>query len=298
MKHIGSIMMVGAALTACSSLADLGDLTPDGSVASVGGSASFNTGGTLGDETRSTGGDTMSGGGTTGIPTNTGGDTMSGGGTTGIPTNTGGTTSIPGVWTSCGDPEAPGIEGMRLFMAQSKMGDACASFGGCGIGDEQEGCLGQYRNCLNEVLYALTLEHLDCPVVTPSADSWSDCLLALQGGHSGDTCSWEGACLRPSTQTCCVELAMCGSPVQQLYRARICAPGCTEISADPSQPTVTSCAGTSVGLNINLGAPCQGSFICTGGQDATGHLQATSADIAWCDHGMVVGGTFMPWPNR
>jgi hypothetical protein len=199
-------------------------------------------------------------------------------------------------WTRC-SPNAD-----AAWFQQAQLGDSCTFEGGvCGTGD-QSGCRVETRTCVNGSLFGVILQTLDCQAMYwrdgSSTPVYADCATALQGARTGDACSWQGACAEPSQQECCVEYASCNVDPGRVVRAQICAPGCTNLAPNAALPADTGCPTEIAGgvANGGLGRSCQGNFVCVGGKAGMGDIPTDSpADLTWCDHGVVVGGSVMSW---
>lgn len=128
------------------------------------------------------------------------------------------------------------------------------------------------------------------PVLNPSPEAtfhssavadWESCADALADGASGDTCSGDWVCGRPTDDPCCVELAEClgslsdGDGARDLVRSRICQTGCEAMDATAGTPAV-NCEDAYAGV-LRAGQPCEGSFLCL--DEVPGGAELTIFDL-------------------
>ena len=198
-------------------------------------------------------------------------------------TSTGQMQKSDGTWTVwCAETESPDpTSALEAFIAQAKQGLTCTAEqgGGCGKAIDYPWCGWDERSCAGGHVMAATTTTLGCAVSPPQTptNTWSDCASALANGSTGDACSsWQpGACLRTTDDPCCIEVARCSdSSLGTVRRSRICAPGCTGITADTSLPPVSSCADLPSTIDHQYAVPCTSSFACV----RTG--SSTFADIS------------------
>jgi hypothetical protein len=199
-------------------------------------------------------------------------------------------------WTACGTD-------LTAFFAQAKIGDKCSFGGGCGHGVTPPYTQGENRTCENGELFGLTMQDLSSTPASDAGSAHPDCLAALDGIENGGSCGWTGACARLSQEPCCVEYAACGPFLPGVvHRAHICAPGCENVAPVTSLPVATGCP-TELPSNIGnggLGRPCEGDFVCVSGaggptEGAGSNPGGMQDDLTWCENGVVIGGTLMPW---
>jgi hypothetical protein len=178
---------------------------------------------------------------------------------------------------------------MVTFMAEAQQGLVCTEQNetmACGSALDSHGCGWDVRNCVGGHVQAVTTTTIGCSAsgTTATTNTWSDCASALANGNSGDTCSWQGACSRTTDDPCCIEAAICtdyGVSQTVVQRNRICAPGCTGITADTSKAKVSTCTDAPAAIDA-YAVPCDSSLACT----RTG--VSTFADIANADNANVI----------
>ncbi len=185
--------------------------------------------------------------------------------------------------------------------ATLQMGQACAPEscipGGCFSAGN-----GSIRMCSEGRVQTLTATRLDSTCPTCTKGTWSDCNTALaNGATTGDTCNWiGGGCAQPTSDPCCVDaIDSCTGHGNFVWRYRMCAPGCTNVTPDTTLATVTNCASVPTSDSIcRTWSPCQGNFACYGGPglNAVSFTDSSDADVVgiiWCAGGNLVGGYAM-----
>lgn len=184
--------------------------------------------------------------------------------------------------------------------------NACAS-----IGMPEESNTATFVTCRNRRAQVVAMTLLDVPAserwaVREGAASWDDCESALDDGLSGDTCTWlQQTCIRHTADPCCLEGAQCSSfalltpPEGLLQRVRFCAPGCTDVSPDSTEPVVTDCETAAAADTCHETPACEGDFIChrTAGESSVDeYTEASGVNGAmWCAGGVLVGGYGLSW---
>jgi hypothetical protein len=234
-------------------------------------------------------------GGTRTVTTGTGGaiDVPTGGA---FNRGTGGAGNATGIFDCTSSTPIPDL-------SSAQMGDACVSGSSCCVTEQYANNASLGRACVNDhmmVVNVLDLDSIDHAVdwkPDPSA-SWSNCADALANGHSSDTCTWNGgACSRPTSDPCCIDITECydfgGGPIVE--RKRLCAPGCSNVTPDLSQPVMTACPTSSNFYGpCNFAAPCRGDFVC----DSVQRLPITDPKVTflngtlWCANGVLAGGAY------
>jgi hypothetical protein len=197
-------------------------------------------------------------------------------------------------------------------------GDPCTFVGPCG-GSNNLLCSYANWDCQNGIVFAETSELIDCPVDPPIATTavpWTDCQAAVASARTQDPCGWQGACAETTDDPCCVHVAICGmspGPDRHVYRYRMCAPGCSRLTADSTGPVLTACPGAELAPGnsipqMHLGQPCTGDFLCVDQGPFSNEWFPASAytefdygsGVEWCAGGVIVGSrmdAFMigPW---
>ncbi len=196
-----------------------------------------------------------------------------------------------GTWTDwCAQGDSLNVSfDMATFMAEAQQGSVCTEQDettACGLNLDASGCSWNIRNCVGGHVQAITTATIGCPVsqTATTTASWSDCASALANGSSGDACSWQSACSQATDDPCCIEVAICADLGVKtvVQRNRICAPDCTGIAADTSQPQVSTCADAAAAID-HYAVPCAASLACS----QTG--QATFVDITAADNATASG---------
>lgn len=202
-------------------------------------------------------------------------------------------------------PKTDSTSDMAAFMAQATQGLACTQQDEdevCGLNLDSQGCGWNTRNCVAGHVQAATTVTLGCPASrTETPVNRMSCSDALASGNSGDVCSWQGACSRTTADACCIEVAACvsqGVSTNVVQRNRICAPGCTNVVAQP-EPIITSCADASTAIG-QYAASCSAGLVCvqtgpnemTSISDMTNTGQLAMAPLYFC-----VDGKFMFAPS-
>jgi hypothetical protein len=182
--------------------------------------------------------------------------------------------------------------------------DACAGMvGGTGVG--------VFAACRNHQVQLIQMTLLDVPANTPvtaldNGVSWDDCEAAIDGGVTGEACTWAGeSCIRPTEDTCCRAGAQCvqspGPTTTEglLHRIQVCAPDCENLEADTTQPVVTDCASAAAVDSCHVTPACEGDFTCyrTAGDWVLTDYEETSQlnGAMWCAGGALVGGYGLSW---
>ena len=179
---------------------------------------------------------------------------------------------------------------MAAFMTEAKQGLVCettqSASTGCGLALDSQGCAWDERNCVDGHVQAITTATLGCPASRTAAttNASPDCASALANGATGDGCSWQGVCSRTTDDPCCIETAMCsnrfGGSQAVVQRTRICAPDCTQIAADATEPAISTCAAASSAVAY-YAVSCDASLICirTGPNTFVDIANAVSTDL-------------------
>ena len=255
------------------------------------------------------------------------GDTAGSGGNAGGGTGAGGATAGAAAAGAAAGTGAGGrgggldiCGGLSVSQVDSlKMGDACRSRDIC----EPQACLAGrgpdnsntaiVAACRNQRVQPISMTLLDVPSdgsgnlsVSDDGVIWTDCESALDGGASGQACTWiDNTCLRQTEDTCCIEGAECftygpTSPNGLLHRVRICAPGCAEAMPDSTAPIVTDCAEANSVDSCHATPACEGDFACyraiPGPWDVVDYSATSQLNgVMWCAGGSLVGGYGTSW---
>jgi hypothetical protein len=216
-------------------------------------------------------------------------------------------TSGAGLQTSDGSWVDWCPDNLPPFLEAAKLGNACRDAkSACAMNmvGFAPGCSWDWRGCIDGHVQAVTSYTIGCPAtgVDASGGYWTSCVDALANGESGQACSFTGACTRATEDPCCLEVGMCpatGRDPSLLQRNRICAHGCSALSADTSQPLISTCHDA-VAAAGKFGSPCEPGLVCFSNRglevdDPTGatfdNNLILSASVHWCANGLLMYST-------